>query len=71
MPPISERRKRFKSALALLEQTQSGFAREHKISLNHLQRILLGERKSPRIEAHIEAVIAEAALPAQTEGAAA
>lgn len=71
MPPIQERRKRFKAALDALESTQAAFCRQHRISQGHLLRILTGERTSPRIEREIERVIAEGAtrVTADTDAA--
>lgn len=66
MTPISDRRKRFKAALALLEETQSAFAKVNDVSLHHLSRVLLGERKSPRLVAAIDAVIARGAAALST-----
>ncbi len=58
MPQIPNRRKRFKAALTHLGSTQAAFCREHQISPNHLHRILIGERLSPRIEGAIAEAIA-------------
>lgn len=58
MPPNTERRKRFKAGLALQEKTQSAFAREHNVTLQHLQEVLVGRRKSQRLDAAIDEVIA-------------
>ena len=58
MPPDTERRKHFKKGLALLEQTQVGFAKAHGVTLQHLQEVLLGRRKSQRLNALIDEVIA-------------
>jgi hypothetical protein len=58
MAPNTERRKRFKAGLALIEKTQSAFAREHSVTLTHLQQVLLGLRTSQRLNAEIDTVIA-------------
>ncbi|WP_291262617.1 hypothetical protein [Gemmatimonas sp.] len=58
MPPNTERRKHFKKGLALLEQTQSGFAKANGVTLQHLQEVLLGRRTSQRLNALIDEVIA-------------
>lgn len=60
MPPISDRRKRFKTALAQQERTQASFARQHKVTLHHLQQVLRGLRQSPRLNTLIDETIAQA-----------
>lgn len=63
MTPNTERRKHFKKGLALVEQTQVGFAKAHGVTLQHLQEVLLGRRKSQRLNALIDEVIAR--VPAE------
>lgn len=60
MAPDIDRRKRFKVAMARLEESQAAFARRHKVSNHHLHCVLRGERKSQRLEALIDEAIARA-----------
>lgn len=51
------RRRQFKAAMVAAGMTLSAWAEEQGVTHTHLNYVLRGERKSPRLEAAIDAVI--------------
>lgn len=51
---LERRRRRFRAALAMADQTVAGFAAEQGVSHAHLNYVLRGLRASPRLEDAIE-----------------
>ena len=59
MQRIIERRKRLRAALAQEGLTVNAFVAALGVSRQHLYYVLTGERRSPRLEAAIQRVIAK------------
>jgi hypothetical protein len=52
------RKERFAAALARAGQTHARFAALHQVTYQHLYLVIRGKRRSPRLEAAIDAFIA-------------
>jgi len=51
---VEERRKRHRLALVQAEMTQTAFCESLDLSVNHVNEVLLGRRKSARVDAALE-----------------
>jgi hypothetical protein len=55
---VEERRRRFRAALALAGTTAKGFGLALGVSETHLTAVLRGQRRSARVQAAVDALLA-------------